>query len=104
MKSVPPAERVMAPRVSSSALVPLLVRTISEAPVPIVVEAKACVLTPPAARRRRPLPLPTLASWTSESWMPTRGAETPPMIRVETGLIRFVVRVRAVVVVEPLGV
>ena len=62
---------------------PLLVRTMSEAPVPTVVLATACVLTAAAAvRRRRPLPLPTLASWTLESCVPICGAEAPPKRRL----------------------
>ena len=82
MKSVPPAERVIAPRVSRRLLVPEEVRTMSEAPVPMVVLATAWELTAAAAvRRRRPLPLPTLASWTSESCVPICGAEAPPKRR-----------------------
>ena len=82
MKSVPPAERVIAPRLSRRAFPPEEVRTMSEAPVPTVVLATACVLAAAAAvRRRRPLPLPTLASWTSESCVPICGAEAPPKFR-----------------------
>ena len=81
MKSVPPAERVIAPRLSRRLLVVALVRTISEAPVPMVVLATAWVLAPAAVRRRRPLPLPTLASCKPESWVPIWGAEAPPKLR-----------------------
>ena len=80
-KSVPPALRVIAPRVSRRLLVVALVRTMSEAPVPTVVLATVCELAPAAVRSRRPLPLPTLASWTASSWVPTCGAEAPPKRR-----------------------
>ena len=82
MKSVPPAERVIAPRLSRRAFPPEEVRTMSEAPVPMVVLATAWELTAAAAvRSRRPLPLPTSASWTSESCVPICGAEAPPKRR-----------------------
>ena len=91
MNSVAPRPRVMAPRVSETGWVPLLVKTMSEAPVPRVVEAKAWdVVAPAAVRRRRPLPLPTLASWTASSWVPTCGAEAPPRISTELALRRLV--------------
>ena len=47
----------------------------------MVVLATAWVLAPAAVRRRRPLPLPTLASWTLESCVPICGAEAPPKLR-----------------------
>ena len=66
MKSEPPLTRVSAPRLSSSAFVPLLVRTISEPPVPMKVLATACELVAAAAVSvRRPLPAPMLASWSA---------------------------------------
>ena len=91
MKSVPPGLRVSAPKVSEAANVPLLVRTRSEAPVPIVVEAKTCeVVAAAAVMRRRPLPLPTLANWPLSNWVPTRGAEAPPRISVDEAEMIFV--------------
>ena len=63
----------------------------SEAPVPIVVEAKTCEAAAVVPeRRRRPLPLPTLASWTASSWVFTCGAEAPPRISTEFALRRLV--------------
>ena len=82
MKSVPPAERVIAPRLSRRALPPEEVRTMSEAPVPTVVLATACVLAPAAVSNRRPLPLPTLASWAASNCVPICGAEAPPKRRL----------------------
>ena len=65
-KSVPPLTRVSAPRFSISAFVLLLVRTISEPPVPMKVPATACelvVVLPVSVRR--PLPAPMLNSWSA---------------------------------------
>ena len=104
-KSVAPRPRVIAPRVSKAGCVPLLVITMSDAPVPRVVDAKVWVVAAAAAtRRRRPLPLPRLASCVASSWVPTCGAETPPMMRTDEAEMRLEVTVRAVVVVAPLAV
>ena len=90
MNSVAPRPRAMAPRLSWRAFVRWLVRTMSEAPVPIVVEAKACVLAPKAESRRRPLPLPTLASSVEVSWSAVCGAEAPPRMSTEEAEMRLV--------------
>ena len=90
-KSVAPRPRVIAPRLSVTAWVPLLVRTMSEAPVPSVVEAKVwAVVAAAAVIRSRPLPLPTLASSTGVSWVPTWGAEAPPRMSTEFAVTRLV--------------
>ena len=106
-KSVAPRPRVIAPRVSKAAFVPPLVITMSDAPVPRVVEAKVWVVAAvvlPALMSRRPLPLPRLASCAASSRVAICGAETPPMIRTDEAEIRLDVTVRAVVVVAPLAV